>query len=129
MIHICAGKILVQENIATVDRYVHLVHIFSNESWHGMAPQGIIYMSKLKNTQKMKYVWLTIKLNYFVLPAYVGVSYVATQFHVKPRLYAQFAPWCKFTPGCKIAPGSKFAPPYVRSYVNKLCSYVIGFAL
>ena len=34
-------------------------------------------------------------------------------FYLKPRLYAQFAPWCKFTPGCKIAPGSKFAPPYV----------------
>ena len=32
---------------------------------------------------------------------------------LKPRLYAQFEPWCKFTPGCKIAPGSKFAPPYV----------------
>ena len=42
---------------------------------------------------------------------------------LKPRLYAQFAPWCKFTPqfapwckftpGCKIAPGSKFATPYV----------------
>ena len=26
--------------------------------------------------------WLTIKFNYFVLPASVGVSYVATQFHV-----------------------------------------------
>ena len=34
-----------------------------------------IYMSKLKNTQEMKYVWLTIKFNYFVLPASVGVSY------------------------------------------------------
>ena len=39
-------------------------------------------MSTLKNTQEMKYVWLTIKFNYFVLPASVGVSYVATQFHV-----------------------------------------------
>ena len=29
---------------------------FSNEGRHGMAPQGIIYMSKLKNTQEMKYV-------------------------------------------------------------------------
>ena len=28
MTHICAGKILVQENIAPVDGYVHLVHIF-----------------------------------------------------------------------------------------------------
>ena len=44
-----------------------------------MAPQGII-MSKLKNTQEMKYVCLTIKFNYFILPASVGVSYVATQF-------------------------------------------------
>ena len=63
MTHICAGKILVQES----DGYVHLVHI---------------YMSKLKNTQEMKYVLLTIKFNYFVLPALVGVSYVATKFHV-----------------------------------------------
>ena len=55
---------------------------FSNEGWHGMAPQGIIYMSKLKNTQEMKYVWLTIKFNYFVIPASVGIIYVATQFHV-----------------------------------------------
>ena len=47
-----------------------------------MAPQGIIYMSKLKNTQEMNYVWLTIKFYYLVLPASVGVSYVATQFHV-----------------------------------------------
>ena len=29
---------------------------FSNEDLHGMAPQGIIYMSKLKNTQEIKYV-------------------------------------------------------------------------
>ena len=50
-----------------------------------MAPQGImviIYMSKLKNTQEMKYVCFTIKFIYFVLKASVGVSYVATQFHV-----------------------------------------------
>ena len=47
-----------------------------------MAPQGIIYMSKLKNTQEMEYVWLTIKFNYFVLPASVGVIYVAPQFYV-----------------------------------------------
>ena len=47
-----------------------------------MAPQGIIYMSKLKNTQEMKYVWLTIKFNYFVIPASVGAIYVTTQFHV-----------------------------------------------
>ena len=30
----------------------------------------------------MKNVWLSIKFNFFVLPASVGVSYVATQFHV-----------------------------------------------
>ena len=33
MTHICAGKILVQENIATVHGYVHLVHIFKRR--HG----------------------------------------------------------------------------------------------
>ena len=75
MVHNCAGKILVQENIAAVDSYVHLVHIFKRRL-------VIIYMSKLKNTQEMKYVRLTIKFNYFVLPASVGVSNVATQFHV-----------------------------------------------
>ena len=32
----CAGKILVQENIAPVDVYVHLVHIFKwRLTWHG----------------------------------------------------------------------------------------------
>ena len=51
-------------------------------SAHGMIPQGIIYMSKLKNTKEMKYVWLTIKFNYFVKPASVGVRYVAIQFYV-----------------------------------------------
>ena len=55
MTHVRAGKILVQENIAPVDGYFHLVHIFKRRP-HGMAPQGIIYMSKLKNTQEMKYV-------------------------------------------------------------------------
>ena len=39
-----------------------------------MAPQGIIYMSKFKNTLEMKYVRLTIEFNYFVLPASVGVA-------------------------------------------------------
>ena len=33
----------------------------------------------------MKYVWLTIKFNYFVLPASVGVSYVAIQFRLSNR--------------------------------------------
>ena len=48
-----------------------------------MAHQGIIIMSKLKNTQEMKYVWLSIEFNYFVLPASVcrGI-FVASQFHV-----------------------------------------------
>ena len=55
MTRICAGKILVQENIAPVDGYVHLVHIFKRRR-HGMAPQETIYMSTLKNTQEMKYV-------------------------------------------------------------------------
>ena len=36
MIHNFAGKILVQENIAPVDGYVHLVHIFKRAlTWHG----------------------------------------------------------------------------------------------
>ena len=49
MVHNCAGKILVQENIAPVDGYFHLVHVFKRML-------GIIYMSKLKNKQEMKYV-------------------------------------------------------------------------
>ena len=81
MIHFCAGKILVQENIAPVDDYVWIIAQFQTKDDICMAPQGIIYMSKLKNTQEMKYVWLSIKINYFVLPASVGVSFVATQFH------------------------------------------------
>ena len=36
MIHNCAGKILVQENIAPVDGYAHIVHIFKRRlTWHG----------------------------------------------------------------------------------------------
>ena len=36
MIHNCTGKILVQENIAPVDGYVDLVHIFKRRlTWHG----------------------------------------------------------------------------------------------
>ena len=61
MIHYCAGKILVQENIAPVDGYVQLVHIFKRmPTWYGtlyVIIQGImviICMSKLKNTQEMK---------------------------------------------------------------------------
>ena len=58
MIHNCAGKILVQENIAPVDGYVDLVHIFKRRlTRHGTSRNMvIIYMSKLKNTQEMKYV-------------------------------------------------------------------------
>ena len=82
MIHICAAKITWCRKISHQSTATSISCTFSNESWHGMAPQGIIYMSKLKNTQEMKYVWLTIKFNYFVLPASVGVSYVATQFRV-----------------------------------------------
>ena len=36
MIHICACKILVQENIAPFDGYVHLVHIYKRRlTWYG----------------------------------------------------------------------------------------------
>ena len=60
MIHNCAGKILVEENIAPVDGYVHLVHNFKRRlTWHGASIQGImviIHMPKLKNTQEIKYV-------------------------------------------------------------------------
>ena len=49
MVHNCADKILVQENIAPVDGYVQLVHIFKRRL-------VIIYMSKLKNSQEKKYV-------------------------------------------------------------------------
>ena len=65
-----------------------------------MAPQGIIYMSKLKNTQEMKYVGLTIKFNYFVLPASVGVSYVATQFHVS-NSYGRMSKGVKTSQRCE----------------------------
>ena len=75
MTHICAGKILVQENIAPVDGYFHLVHIFKRRpTWHGTS-RNHLYV-------KIEEYCLTIKFNYFVLPASVGVSYVATQFHV-----------------------------------------------
>ena len=36
MTHNCAGKILVQENIAPVDGYDHLAHSFKRRlTWHG----------------------------------------------------------------------------------------------
>ena len=38
--------------------------------------------------------WLVIKFNYFVLPASVGVSYVATQFHVSNS-------YCRMSKGVK----------------------------
>ena len=74
----CCRKILHQSTATSIWR------TFSNEGCHGMAPQGImvnIYMSTLNNTHEIKYVWLAIKINYFEIPAPVGVSYVATQFH------------------------------------------------
>ena len=80
MTHICAGKILVQENIAPVDGYVHLVHIFKRRlTWHGTLRNHLCV--KIEGYARNE-VRLTIKSNYFVLPASVGVSYVATQFHV-----------------------------------------------
>ena len=81
MPHICAGKILVQENIAPVDGYVHLVHIFKRRpAWHGTSRNHLyVYLEEYaRNEVRLT----TIKFNYFVLPASVGVSYVATQFHV-----------------------------------------------
>ena len=56
MILFCAGNILVQENIAPVDDYVPFSAQFQTKDDICMAPQGIIYMSKVKNTQEMKYV-------------------------------------------------------------------------
>ena len=55
MIHFCACKILVQENIVPVDDYVHLVHNFKRRmtfAWHLKES----FISKLKNRQEMKYV-------------------------------------------------------------------------
>ena len=61
MTHICAGKILVQENIAPVDGYVHLVHIFKRRlTWHGTS-RNHLYVKIVE----MKYVCVTIKFNYF----------------------------------------------------------------
>ena len=47
------------------------------------------------------------------LPRNKVLEHILQRRPLKPRLYAQFAPWCKFTPGCKITPESKFATPYV----------------
>ena len=56
MIHFCASKILVQENIAPVDDYVHLVHNFKRMMTFAWHLKESFYMSKLKNTQDLKYV-------------------------------------------------------------------------
>ena len=56
-------------------------------------------------------------------PRKYGVSLYIKR-SLKPRLYAQFAPWCKFTPGCKIAPWSKFATPYV-AFMSINCVYML----
>ena len=56
-------------------------------------------------------------------------SYQLRLKRLKPRLYAQFAPWCKFTPGSKLHPGVNLHPLMLRSYATKFCSYVIEFAL
>ena len=54
--------------------------------------------------------------NIAVVPSYTQSSkypkHTSKLKQIEPRLYAQFAPWCKFTPRCKIAPGNIFAPPY-----------------
>ena len=61
----------------------------------------------------------------------VGKSYFIDQLKmiVNEALYAQFAPGAKLLPGAKLHPGVNLNPLMKRSYVNKLCSYVIGFAL
>ena len=83
MIHICAGKILVQENIAPVDGYVHLVHIFKRKlTWHGTSRTHLYVKTEVYARNEVHLTLNTIKFNYFVLLASVGESYVATQFHV-----------------------------------------------
>ena len=44
MIHICAGKILVQENIAPVDGYVHLVHFFKRRLTRHVTSRNHLYV-------------------------------------------------------------------------------------
>ena len=47
MTHICAGKILVQENIAPVDGYVRLVHIFKRRlTFHGTSRNHLYVKSE-----------------------------------------------------------------------------------
>ena len=57
--------------------------------------------------------YITVNLQNVKLTSEVFIIFENYGICFKPRLYAQFAPWCKFTPRCKIAPGSKFATPYV----------------
>ena len=85
MIHFCAGKILVQENIAPVDDYVHLVHNFKRRMTFAWHHKESFICQNWRIHKEMKYVWLSIKFNYFVLPASVVLSFVATQFHVSNR--------------------------------------------
>ena len=60
------------------------------------------------------YIKCEVQLNVNDRHAHVALLQLAIMNQkLKPRLYAQFAPWCKFTPGCKIAPWSKFATPYL----------------
>ena len=48
---------------------------------------------------------------------------------LKPRLYAHLHPGANLLPVAKLHPGVNLHLLMKRSYVNKLCSYVIGFAL
>ena len=84
MIHNCAGNILVQENIAPVDGNVHLVHIFKRRlTRHGTSRNyGNHLYVKIEEYARNGVHLTNDYFNYFVLPASVGVSYVATQFHV-----------------------------------------------
>ena len=76
--YLCWQK-LMQENIAPVDGDVHLVHIFKRRlTWHGTSRNHYVKIEEYaRNEVRLTY----LKFNYFVLPASVGASYVATQFH------------------------------------------------
>ena len=68
---------MVQENIAPVDGYVHLVHIFKRRPiWHGTSRTHLHV--KIEEYAK-KWSTFDLRLNSIIL---LGVSYVATQFHV-----------------------------------------------
>ena len=70
MVHNCAGKIFVQENIAPVDDYVYLVHILKR--W-------LTWYSTSRNYGNHLYVKIEeyarneVRLTYLVLLASVGV--------------------------------------------------------